>query len=872
MGRINAGFDVGLGKPRGPIRGLVLGGIMVLAPWSAPAHAQEARPVVRDDTGALPLARALPRQDLIFFLQFDGLDAHAGAWKKSAAYNLLNDTKLGALLEDLAAQGAELAQQPVPPGKRVAGASVLELFERIAREGFAFAIWGKAPKGARVAVVLRHGEGPRIARLFEAASSAGRPDRAEGNAERDAIPRAGRTLHTLGADGIWWLDKGDLILTGKDSVDELLAVLDGHQPSALDHPLRAELTRAEPGCEPVAIGFLDITALPPLPREADALGLDGLKRVELRWGFQDDALRAVLRVVAPVPRRGLLSLLDQPSFKIGSLPPVPAGLTGFSALSVDSATTYDKIVAVVKAARPQGADQVAAFEREVRQLFGLELRDDLLRHLGPKLAVYAQEVGQGAAVDPASAVMAQFTGQTLAVQVRDAAAVARVLDRLMAGLNRIIKQRQTAGRPDQADAASFEFRKQAAPRPTYVLDLPPGSVPPQWAAMFRPTVVLDENQLVLAATTTAVDQALAGGPPWQPKAAFIPVAQRLPDSFVFLNFSDPRDWMPTSIEKLPAVVQQLNSMLIPAVQSAREAARRAQCVNNLKQLALAILNYESANFKFPRPAITDKQGKPFLSWRVAILPYLGQGALYNKFKLDEPWDSPHNRALLKEMPLAFACPGRAPVEPFTTNYQVLTGNGALFESGRGARLAEITDGTSNTLLVVEAKREVPWTKPDDLMLEPAARASLFGAGSSHAGGFYIAMADGSVRFVDHSINPQTFRALVTRSGGEVVRPDEVERKQSQPRRAIAAGLRVDPDKVPGADKLNRLLFPASAALTVDHEGASFIVRESIPSISSPAASGVLIALLLPAVQAAREAARRAQCVNNLKQIGLGIHN
>jgi hypothetical protein len=95
--------------------------------------------------------------------------------------------------------------------------------------------------------------------------------------------------------------------------------------------------------------------------------------------------------------------------------------------------------------------------------------------------------------------------------------------------------------------------------------------------------------------------------------------------------------------------------LLPATQSAREAARRAQCTNNIKQIMLAMHNYHSANNSFPRD-ITDKDGKPLLSWRVAILPYIEQAELYNKFKLDEPWDSPHKKELLKEMPTSFNCP------------------------------------------------------------------------------------------------------------------------------------------------------------------------------------------------------------------------
>ena len=111
-------------------------------------------------------------------------------------------------------------------------------------------------------------------------------------------------------------------------------------------------------------------------------------------------------------------------------------------------------------------------------------------------------------------------------------------------------------------------------------------------------------------------------------------------------------------------------------------------MNNLKQIGLAFHNYHCANNAFPRAAITDKRGKPLLSWRVAILPYIGQQALYNKFNLDEPWDSPHNRELLKEMPSTYVCPSRSNAEPFITTYQVFSGKSAMFENGQDIRLSE----------------------------------------------------------------------------------------------------------------------------------------------------------------------------------------
>jgi prepilin-type processing-associated H-X9-DG protein len=221
----------------------------------------------------------------------------------------------------------------------------------------------------------------------------------------------------------------------------------------------------------------------------------------------------------------------------------------------------------------------------------------------------------------------------------------------------------------------------------------------------------------------------------------------------------------------PSTAGILAGLMLPAVQSAREAARRAQCTNNLKQIMLAMHNYHAANNKFPGD-IVDKDGKPLLSWRVAILPYLEQADLYNRFKLDEPWDGPNNKELIKEMPVLFQCPDRVRVEQFTTTYRGFVGNQAVFETGQSIGMESITDGTSNTIAVSEAKNAVPWSKPDDLPYDgPAAKPSLYGAGSPHPGGFNVGFCDGSVRFIKNSISEIVFRALISRNGGEVIAGD-----------------------------------------------------------------------------------------------------
>jgi prepilin-type processing-associated H-X9-DG protein len=210
-------------------------------------------------------------------------------------------------------------------------------------------------------------------------------------------------------------------------------------------------------------------------------------------------------------------------------------------------------------------------------------------------------------------------------------------------------------------------------------------------------------------------------------------------------------------------------LLLPAVQAAREAARRIQCVNNIKQIGLAVLNYESAHSVFPAAAITDEQGKPLLSWRVAILPFLEEQALYNQFHLDEPWDSPHNKALIAQMPKTYACPSNAP-DPSNTTYQIVVGPNTMFTGEReGLKIGKITDGTSNTILVVEASQAVPWTAPEELSQNTVTPTS--GAGSKHPGGFNTLFADGSVRFLKKTMSPVVFNSLLTTSGGEVISAD-----------------------------------------------------------------------------------------------------
>lgn len=244
------------------------------------------------------------------------------------------------------------------------------------------------------------------------------------------------------------------------------------------------------------------------------------------------------------------------------------------------------------------------------------------------------------------------------------------------------------------------------------------------------------------------------------------------------DFAKLADELKTEVnqDRITLVIEaQKASALATAVSSPmREAAARSQCTNNLKQVALAMHNYLARHKTFPPAYTVDKAGKPLLSWRVLILPYLEQDALYKEFHLDEPWDSEHNRTLIDKMPLTYHCPAgsskRADIGK--TTYLTPRGKATIFPGSEGIKIQQITDGTSNTIFFVDASdgRAVTWTKPDDWDVDP--NLDLKGIFGHHPGGTPFSYADGSVRFIKESVAPGLLEKLITRDGGEVIGQDE----------------------------------------------------------------------------------------------------
>ncbi len=206
------------------------------------------------------------------------------------------------------------------------------------------------------------------------------------------------------------------------------------------------------------------------------------------------------------------------------------------------------------------------------------------------------------------------------------------------------------------------------------------------------------------------------------------------------------------------------------------AGVRIAAEKNMQQIAIALQNYESNNGALPA-GYADKTGKAGLSWRVAILPYLEQDNLFKLFKLDEPWNSEHNKKLIDKMPKQFAPPSQS-----TYGYtfaRAFTGPGTWLppqaqpgtpgQALKGAKIVQFTDGTTTTFLVVEAGEAVIWTNPEEIPFDP--KQPLPKLGGVFESGMVAGMADGSAKFVRKGADPKAIVGAIQINDGSIVNLD-----------------------------------------------------------------------------------------------------
>jgi prepilin-type processing-associated H-X9-DG protein len=197
------------------------------------------------------------------------------------------------------------------------------------------------------------------------------------------------------------------------------------------------------------------------------------------------------------------------------------------------------------------------------------------------------------------------------------------------------------------------------------------------------------------------------------------------------------------------------------------------CVNNLKQIGLALRNYRDAYGCFPPAYVADENGRPMHSWRVLILPWLEQQEVYNQYRFDEPWDGPNNRKLHDLIVSAYSCPSH-PGPRCSTSYVAVVGPGTAWRGAASSRLEDVKDDPNRTILLVEVSGpSFHWMEPRDLefdrmSLEINGSNNASGLSSAHPGGANVLLHDGAVRFLPGKTAPETLRALLTVAGGDEV--------------------------------------------------------------------------------------------------------
>ena len=218
-------------------------------------------------------------------------------------------------------------------------------------------------------------------------------------------------------------------------------------------------------------------------------------------------------------------------------------------------------------------------------------------------------------------------------------------------------------------------------------------------------------------------------------------------------------------------------MRLPSWASDRDAQCVALCTDNLRRIAVAMRDYEAAQGSFPPAYVADKHGKPLYSWRVLLLPYLGQQELYEQFRLDESWNSEDNRQVSDAALPLFQCPGQGDMKLPTTNYLMVVGTHTISNGRQARRITEVTDGLTDTIMVVEvANSLVCWAQPEDLNFDEL-KFTINGAkrheiSSHHRHGANVAFCDGSVRLLKNSTNPHLVKAMLTIDGGESIPPSD----------------------------------------------------------------------------------------------------
>jgi hypothetical protein len=620
----------------------------------------------------------------------------------------------------------------------------------------------------------------------------------------------------LGAESppITWTVLGKYLVVGMgdDAISGVIARVKTEAPQWL-----TDIRKTLPVERQSTISYVNIKRLvgtfaplggPPVTAVLRATGLEGVKSLTSVTGLEGEGFvgRTLLEIEGEAA--GLVRLMSDQPLTADDLAPIPADSTLALALRLDGAQVLDILLETVGQIEPRGREEMLDGIDEINAALGIDIRTDVLESLGDVWCAY-NSPGEGGLI---------LTGLTATVSVKDRDRFVRVYDRLIGMFKGSLRGPDDGGfRRRGLQLKSFEI----SGHEVFVLSGIDNEFP------FAPSWCLTDSHLVLALFPQNIKAILLRDDDYQSLAA-APAVKTLLDegkrpsllfyqdtpelfklAYPFLQMLGAvasselqREGIDLDVSLLPsakAILPHLRpgvmfvgrseagiefetrqsfpggnvgvtlpiaaGLGVPAVFSARKAARRMQSLNNLKQLAIAMLNHEAVHNRFPAAYTTDDDDKPLLSWRVKILPYIEGQQLYEQFHLDEPWDSEHNSELIGSMPPTFMSAG-SHTERGKTHYQTVRGDGTMFSGKDGIGMAQVRDGMSRTILIVEADKPVVWTKPDDF--EYDADDPFRGLGGIRGGGFQAVFADGACRLIPRHLDPADLVRLFKMADGEAV--------------------------------------------------------------------------------------------------------
>lgn len=576
---------------------------------------------------------------------------------------------------------------------------------------------------------------------------------------------------------------------------------------------------------------------------SELLGVSNVQQVQMVSGLNDEG--SVTHVLLDAGEiEGMLGLLTKHPVKDSLFEDVPADSLGAAAITLDNDGLLDLIRTAETLLGGQGSD-FGRFKQELLDNTGIDLEEDLLRNLGNSWMLFN------------GASDGWMTGMTLVGEVKDAKKLTTAVEAFFKTVGQKVKdvparyrpglfKQAYAGEtiysmtfPDVFVETSFCVKQDRVyigmfPQAvmTAIKDLPADEIlmdDMQVKKLSESKFLQGETKLSGMIYADAKLQAqltypylqvlktgastMFGGQVGPDMATLLSglelpparsVIRKIKPTMVLVRTSEQgieieaRQTIPSNSVAMGVPV--MVGMLLPAVGQVRQTAQLTQSLNNLRQLSLASLNYESANMRFPTDKPKKTAGDHAFSWRVHILPYIEQSNLYDQIKFDEPWDSAHNKTVLAKTPDVFKSPLRSLPEGMTVyrGFKGDRGSGVLGGvDGKGATFGRITDGSSNTILVAEVPDSLAthWAKPECLSVDEDVAKKLL----TSKGNMLTAFCDGSVHSIPMTIGTDSLLGLLGGNDGKVV--DLYSNRMDQRRRRPERNQEADPRFVlPGQKK------------------------------------------------------------------------